>query len=59
MARAAYYFPMIEKYLDQFDIPLEMKYLALVESALKPKAKSRVGATGLGNSCIQQENNTT
>ena len=47
MARAAYYFPMIEKYLDQFDIPLEMKYLALVESALLPKAKSRVGATGL------------
>ena len=47
MARAAYYFPMIEKYLDQYDIPLEMKYLALVESALKPKAKSRVGATGL------------
>jgi len=47
MARAAYYFPMIEKHLDQFDIPLEMKYLALVESALKPKAKSRVGATGL------------
>ena len=47
MARAAYYFPMNEKYLDQYDIPLEMKYLALVESALKPKAKSRVGATGL------------
>ena len=47
MVRAAYYFPMIEKYLDQYDIPLEMKYLALVESALKPKAKSRVGATGL------------
>ena len=47
MARAAYYFPMIEKYLDQYDIPIEMKYLALVESALKPKAKSRVGATGL------------
>ena len=47
MARAAYYFPMIEKYLDQYDIPLEMKYLALVESALKPAAKSRVGATGL------------
>ena len=35
MARAAYYFPMIEKYLDQYDIPIEMKYLALVESALK------------------------
>lgn len=46
-ARAAYYFPMIEKHLDQFDIPLEMKYLAIVESALKPKARSRVGATGM------------
>lgn len=46
-ARAAYYFPMIEKYLDQFDIPLEMKYLAVVESALKPRARSRVGATGM------------
>lgn len=47
MAKAAYYFPMFEKYLDQYDIPLEMKYLAIVESALDPTAKSRVGATGL------------
>jgi membrane-bound lytic murein transglycosylase D len=47
MAKAAYYFPMFEKYLDQYDIPLEMKYLAIVESALNPKARSRVGATGL------------
>lgn len=47
MAKAKYYFPMFEKYLDAYDIPLEMKYLAVVESALKPKAKSRVGATGL------------
>lgn len=47
MARAKYYFPMFEKYLDQYDIPLEMKYLAIVESALRPKIKSRVGATGL------------
>ncbi|CAM1345473.1 lytic transglycosylase domain-containing protein [Tenacibaculum amylolyticum] len=47
MARAKYYFPMFEQYLDQYDIPLEMKYLAIVESALRPKAKSRVGATGL------------
>jgi len=47
MARAAYYFPLFEKHLDQFDVPLEMKYLAIVESALKPKVKSRVGATGL------------
>lgn len=47
IAKAQYYFPMFEKYLDQYDIPLEMKYLAIVESALDPKARSRVGATGL------------
>lgn len=42
-----YYFPMFEREMDNYDIPLEMKYLAVVESALKPRAKSRVGATGL------------
>ena len=47
MAKAKYYFPMFEQYLDQYDIPLEMKYLAIVESALRPQVKSRVGATGL------------
>ena len=47
MAKAEYYFPMFEKYLDQFDVPLEMKYLAIVESALDPRARSRVGARGL------------
>ncbi|QNM85135.1 transglycosylase SLT domain-containing protein [Polaribacter pectinis] len=47
MARAKYYFPMFEQYLDQYDIPLEMKYLAIVESTLRPRIKSRVGATGL------------
>ena len=47
MAKAKYYFPIFEQYLDQYDIPLEMKYLAVVESALKPKARSRVGASGL------------
>ena len=47
MAKSKYYFPMFEKYLDQFDIPLEMKYLAIVESALRPDARSYVGATGL------------
>ena len=47
MAKAAYYFPMFERYLDQYDIPLEMKYLAIVESTLNPRAKSKVGATGL------------
>lgn len=47
MEKARYYFPMFEEQLDKYDIPLEMKYLAIVESALKPRAKSRVGATGL------------
>lgn len=47
MARAKYYFPMFEAELDKYDIPLEIKYLAVVESALNPRAKSWVGATGI------------
>ncbi|MEW7279413.1 LysM peptidoglycan-binding domain-containing protein [Aquimarina sp. 2201CG1-2-11] len=47
MALSEFYFPMFEQELDNHNIPLEMKYLAIVESALKPRAKSRVGATGL------------
>lgn len=47
MAKSKYYFPMFEQYLDEYDIPLEMKYLAIVESALRPRARSRVGASGL------------
>lgn len=47
MAMSEFYFPMFEQSLDNHDIPLEIKYLAIVESALNPRAKSRVGATGL------------
>lgn len=47
MAKAKYYFPMFEQHLDQYDIPLEMKYLSIVESALKPRARSGMGASGL------------
>lgn len=47
MALSDYYFPMFEEQLDKHGLPLEMKYLAIVESALDPRAKSRVGATGL------------
>ncbi len=47
MALSDYYFPLFEESLDNHNIPLEIKYLAIVESALKPRAKSRVGATGL------------
>jgi membrane-bound lytic murein transglycosylase D len=44
---SSFYFPMFERELDNYNIPLEIKYLAIVESALNPRAKSRVGATGL------------
>jgi membrane-bound lytic murein transglycosylase D len=47
MAISEYYFPMFEEHLAKYNIPLELKYLAIVESALNPKAKSRVGASGL------------
>ncbi len=42
MGRAKYYFPMFEEHLAKYDIPMEIKYLAIVESALKPNALSRV-----------------
>lgn len=41
------YFPMFEEVFDQEGLPLELKYLSIVESALNPIAKSRVGATGI------------
>ena len=47
MGLAEYYFPTFEEVLNQFDLPLELKYLAIVESALNPRAKSWAGATGL------------
>jgi len=47
MGVSEFYFPLFEQNLDKHNIPLEIKYLAIVESALRPKAKSRVGATGL------------
>ncbi len=47
IGKAAYYFPMFEEHLDKYNIPLEIKYLAIVESALRPRARSRVGAAGL------------
>ncbi|HLW15071.1 MAG TPA: transglycosylase SLT domain-containing protein [Flavobacteriaceae bacterium] len=42
-----YYFPMFEEVLDKHHLPLELKYLAIVESALDPRAKSPAGASGL------------
>ncbi|MDA3905376.1 MAG: LysM peptidoglycan-binding domain-containing protein [Bacteroidales bacterium] len=44
---AEIYFPLFEASLDKYNIPLEIKYLAVVESALNPTAGSRAGAKGL------------
>ncbi len=41
------YFPMFEEYLARYNLPLELKYLAMVESALNPTAGSKAGAKGL------------
>jgi membrane-bound lytic murein transglycosylase D len=46
LGMADYYFPLIEQILDEHNLPLELKYLAIVESALNPTAVSRVGASG-------------
>ena len=47
LERENFYFPIFEKYLTQYNLPTDLKYLAVVESALIPTAKSPVGATGL------------
>ena len=47
MGLSGFYFPLFEQILDQQGLPLEFKYLSIVESALNPTAVSRVGATGL------------
>uniref|UniRef100_UPI00333E99F9 lytic transglycosylase domain-containing protein n=1 Tax=Flavobacterium sp. TaxID=239 RepID=UPI00333E99F9 len=47
MGVSQFYFPIFEEELAKNNIPLEIKYLAIVESALNPLAVSRVGATGL------------
>ena len=47
MGISQFYFPIFEESLAAHNIPLEIKYLSVVESALNPRAVSRVGATGL------------
>ena len=42
-----YYFPMFEEALERHNVPLELKYLPVIESALNARAKSPVGAMGL------------
>jgi membrane-bound lytic murein transglycosylase D len=47
LGQSSIYFPIIENILREHKMPEELKYLAVVESSLKPTAKSYVGATGL------------
>lgn len=47
MAREGVYFPVFEEILDKRKLPLEIKYLSVIESALNPNAVSWCGATGL------------
>ena len=42
-----FYMPLFEEALESYGLPLELKYLPVIESALNPNAVSRVGATGL------------
>ncbi|MFM9945464.1 MAG: transglycosylase SLT domain-containing protein [Bacteroidia bacterium] len=42
-----YYFPIYEEIFDKYDMPLEIKYLSVIESALNPNATSKSGAAGL------------
>jgi len=47
LGAANFYMPIFEEALDTYQLPLELKYLPVIESALNPVAVSRVGATGL------------
>ena len=42
-----FYMPIFEEALDAYGLPLELKYLPIIESALNPSAVSRAGASGL------------
>jgi membrane-bound lytic murein transglycosylase D len=47
LGQSELYFPLFEEHLDRLGLPLELKYLAVVESALDPLAQSKSGAIGL------------
>ena len=50
------YYPMFEEQMDRYDVPLEMRHLAIVESALNPTAKSWAGAGGLWQFMVKTGN---
>ncbi|MBR5038550.1 MAG: transglycosylase SLT domain-containing protein [Prevotella sp.] len=47
LGAANFYMPLFEEALEMYNLPLELKYLPVIESALSPTATSRVGAAGL------------
>ena len=47
MRMGEYYFPVFEEYLARYNLPYELKYLPVIESALNPMARSHAGAAGL------------
>ena len=47
LAAANFYMPIFEEALDAYGLPLELRYLPIIESALNPSAVSRAGASGL------------
>ncbi len=47
LSLTSYYFPLFEKELDKYELPLELKYIPVIESALNPLARSHSGAVGL------------
>ena len=47
LGKAEIYFPIFEEYLEKYEIPHLLKYLAIIESALEPRARSHAGAGGL------------
>ena len=47
LGRSNFYMPIFEQALESYNLPLELKYLPVIESSLNPTAVSRAGATGL------------
>ncbi|MGM0612490.1 MAG: lytic transglycosylase domain-containing protein, partial [Bacteroidota bacterium] len=47
LSRMGYYFDIYEEMLDKYNLPLELKYLSIIESALHQEARSWAGASGL------------
>jgi membrane-bound lytic murein transglycosylase D len=47
LGKAKYYFPLFEEVMTRYGLPLELKYMSVIESGLNPVARSRAGAMGI------------